>query len=40
MKNDIEQLLLKYKHESNIHEHLKTAKWMNHINLFLACHKD
>ena len=33
IKNKIEQLLLKYKQHG-------TAKPMNHINLFLTCHKD
>ena len=37
IKNDIEQLLIKYKHENNIDEQKKTAKQMNHINLFVTC---
>ena len=40
IKNEIEQLLLKYKHTNNIHEHGKQKKWINHINLFLPCHKE
>ena len=40
IKNEIEQLLLKYKHGNNNHEHRKQQKQMNHINLFLTCHKD
>ena len=36
IKNDIEQLLTKYKHGNNIHEHGKQKKQMNHINLFLT----
>ena len=40
-KNKTEQLLFKYKHGNNIHEHRKQKKQqMNHINLFLTCHKD
>ena len=37
IKNEIEQLLLKYKHGNNIYEH---GKQINRINLFLTCHKD
>ena len=37
IENKIEQLLLKYKHGNNIHEH---RKLMSHINLFLTCHKN
>ena len=40
MKNKIEQLLWKYKHGNNIHEQEKSAKQMNHTNMFLTCHKD
>ena len=40
IKYEIEQLLLKYKHTNNIHEHGKQQKWINHINLFLPCHKE
>ena len=36
IKNEIEQLFLKYRHGNNIHEHKKTAKRTNHINLFLT----
>ena len=39
IKNEIEQLLLKYKHGNDIHEQ-KTAKRISHINLFLTCHKN
>ena len=38
-KNNIEQLLLKYKHGNHIHEHGKEAKQMNDVNLFLTCPK-
>ena len=37
IKLETEQLLLKYKNGNNIHEHVKR---MNHVNLFLICHKD
>ena len=40
IKNETEQLLLKYKHGNNFHEHGKKQKRMNNINLFLICHKD
>ena len=39
IKNEIEQLLLKYKHGNDIHEQ-KTAKRISHINLLLTCHKN
>ena len=35
--NKIERLFSKYKNGNNTHEHWKR---MNHINLFLTCHKD
>ena len=38
MENEIEQLLSKYRHGNYLWTQ-KTAKWMNHINLFLTCHK-
>ena len=34
IRNKIGQLLLKYKHGNNIQEQKKTAKRVNHINLF------
>ena len=37
IKNEIEQLLLKYKHGNNIHERAK-QQGMDQINLFLICH--
>ena len=37
LKKEIEQLLLKYKDENNIHKH---GKQQNDINSFLTCHKD
>ena len=40
IKNKIEQLLLKYKHGNDIHEHINQQKQMIYINLFLTCHKD
>ena len=40
MKNEMEQLLLRYKHRNNIHEHGKHQKGMRHINFFLTYHKD
>ena len=40
IKNEIEQLLLKYKNGNNIHEHGKTVKRVNYVNLFLTCHED
>ena len=40
IKNNIEKLLLKYKHGNNIHEHGKQQNRMNHVDLFLTCHKD
>ena len=40
IKNEVEQLLLKYKHGYDIHEHGKQRKWMNHIKLFLTCHNE
>ena len=35
IKNEIQQLVLKYKHENDIHEHRKQQKKMSHINLFI-----
>ena len=40
IKNEIEQLLLKWKHGNNIPEHGKTVKRLNHINSLITCHKD
>ena len=41
IKNDIQQLLLKYKHGNNIPIWTrKTANRMNHMTLFLTCHED
>ena len=39
IKNETEQLLSKYKHGNNIHEHGKQKK-KNHITLILICHKN
>ena len=39
IKNEIEQLLSKYKHGNNSWTQ-KRPRWVNHINLFLTCHKD
>ena len=39
IKSEIQELLLKYKHENNIHEHVKQQ--LNAPDgLFLTCHKD
>ena len=39
IKYEIEQLLLKYKHGNNIHQHKKQQN-DNHVILSLTCHKD
>ena len=38
IKDEIEQLLLEYKHGNNIHENAKKAKPLSHINFFLTLH--
>ena len=40
IENEIKHLLLKYKLGRKIHKYGKPTKRMNHINLFLTCHKD
>ena len=45
IKNEISQLLFKYKHGNDIHEHsknskTKTVKRMNHTNVFSSCDKN